>query len=64
VRWGMLETARLRAYYAGYISVRNSGVVLMTNYVDYPCRKTRVHDGAFLDGPDTTTSRNNRMTTL
>ena len=30
VRWGMLEAARLRAYYAGYISVRNSGVVLMT----------------------------------
>jgi hypothetical protein len=52
VRWGMIEAARLRAYYAGYISVRNSGVVLITNYADYPCRKTRVHDDAFLEDPD------------
>jgi hypothetical protein len=35
-----------------YISVRNSGVVLITNYADYPCRKTRVHDDAFLEDPD------------
>ena len=52
VRWGTLEAARLRAYYAGYISVKNSGVVLITNYADYPCRKTRVHDDAFLEDPD------------